>query len=258
MKRQKITKFISLVDHKTLTILFLVGFLLLFKTVAEVEAENMQSDSYKIQFGNFNVTAGEKSGPTYKVTDTVGQTGAGPYGTYGVSNYFVGGGFQYIYQIPEFEFSLSATNIDLGELIIGSHSSADHDMSITTRGAGGYTVYVIAQSPFTHQSGSTTIPFTSCDLGDCTITSATSWIQQSIPGFGYNMSGTNVPTDFSSSAMFRPFPDATQAQSPAVIMSSTEIANNDTATITYKAGIDATQAAGRYNTAVSFIAVPGY
>lgn len=222
------------------------------------QAENMNSDSYSIQFGNFNITAGEKSGPNYKVTDTVGQTGAGPYGTFGVSNYFIGGGFQYIYQIPEFEFSLSALSVDFGQLLIGNHATQNHTMTITTRGANGYTVYVISEHPLRHQTGSHAIPYTSCDAGTCTISAAGNWTNTNVPGFGYNMSGPTVPTDFTSSSFFRPFPDREAAQSPQVVMSSPDIANNETATITYQAGIDANQAAGSYQTAIQFIAVPGY
>lgn len=248
---------------KTRIVIVSIIFCLLFGTgwhmsSQRVNAENMQSDSYVIQFGNFNVTAGEKSGPTYKVTDTVGQTGAGPYGTFGVSNYFIGSGFQYIYQIPEFEFSISATSIDLGMLVIGTHSSQSHTMSITTKGAGGYAVYVISEHPLRHQSASTDIPYTTCDAGTCTINQAQVWNNQAIPGFGYHMSGDNVPADFVGSTYFRPFPDREAAENAQAVMVSYDVGIDDTATITYKAGIDANQAAGRYATAVNFIAVPSF
>jgi hypothetical protein len=42
------------------------------------------------------------------------------------------------------------------------------------------------------------------------------------------------------------------------VMSSTEIADPNWATLTYKVGIDASQATGFYQTAVVFVAVPGF
>ena len=64
----------------------------------------MSSADYMIQFGNINMTSGTKTGGPYKITDTVGQTAPGRYGTTG---YLVRAGFQYIYTIGTFSFSLS-------------------------------------------------------------------------------------------------------------------------------------------------------
>lgn len=226
--------------------------------VSIATAENMNSDSYKIQFGNFNITSGEKSSASYNVTDTVGQTGAGPYGNYGVSNYFVGGGFQYIYQIPEFEFAVSTTSIDFGELIIGQLETESHTMRINTRGAGGYAVYARIAHAMRHQDGSETINHTSCDNTLCTITTAGVWTDDGIAGFGYNMSGTNIPADFIDATYYRPFADLEVPEDAQIVMSSNDIANDEISTITYKVGVDATQRSGRYNTEVRFTAVPGY
>jgi len=222
-------------------------------------AERLESDSYVIQFGNFNVTAGEKESASYKVTDTVGQTGAGPYGAYGVSSYFVGGGFQYIYQIDQFAFSISKLSIDLGELITGVHSTDSLTLSITTRGAGGYTVYTYETKPLTHEDGTHAIADTTCDSGSCTESAAGLWTNTSIGGFGFNANGSDVISDFLTTDHFRQFADNASAESMQSIMSSSDVVENETATITYKAGLsDASQAAGRYNTATVFVAVPGY
>lgn len=248
--------------HRTARIILFASLTLLLGSVGTLvsiaSAENMNSNSYTIQFGNFNITSGEKSSDSYTVTDTVGQTGAGPYGEYGTSNYFVGGGFQYIYQIPEFEFAISTTSIDFGELIIGQHATQNHTMSISTRGAGGYAVYARAAHALRHQTGAATIPHTSCDASNCTLTTAEVWTNPAVAGFGYNMSGTNVPADFTDNTYFRPMADQELAESAQVVMSSSDIANNETATITYKVGVGANQQAGRYSTEVRFTAVPGY
>ncbi|MBP7876201.1 hypothetical protein KA012_04370, partial [Candidatus Woesebacteria bacterium] len=221
-------------------------------------ADRFDSSSYSIQFGNFNVTSGEKSSSNYKVTDTVGQTGAGPYGQYGTNNYIIGGGFQYIYPLRDFEFSISSVAIDLGLLVPGIHSSRSHTLTVTTRGASGYKIYAFADHSLRRQNGVTIIPHTTCDAGSCTTSSAQLWSNQTIPGFGYNMTGQDIPVDFATSNYFRPFADKSLGQPMQVVMSSSALAFNNTSTITYKAGVPGSQASGTYNTTVSFVAVPGY
>lgn len=220
-------------------------------------AERLESDSYVIQFGNFNMTAGEKSSASYNVTDTVGQTGAGPYGEYGVSNYFIGGGFQYIYQIDEFFFQISKIYIDLGELTPGLHSSDSHTLTISTRNAG-YTVYAYEEHSLQHTSGLYTIADTTCDASNCDETTAGLWQTQTVPGFGFNISGDDIPLDFVNADYYRQFANNSTAETSQIVMSSPNIANNQQATVTYKAGIAGNQAAGRYETAVVYIAVPSY
>lgn len=223
-----------------------------------VLADRFDSASYTIQFGNFNMTSGEKSSANYRVTDTVGQTGTGPYGAYGTSSYFVGGGFQYIYPLRDFEFSLSSVTINLGFLAAGTHSSLSHTITVTTRGASGYKIYAYADHRLRHSDGTSVIPHTTCDAGGCTTSSATTWTNQNISGFGYNMTGQDIPADFASAGYFRPFADKSLAQPMQVVMSSTDLAIDKQSTITYKAGVPGSQAAGTYSTVVNFVAVPAY
>lgn len=222
-------------------------------------AETLQSDSYIIQFGNFNVTSGEKSSAGYTVTDTVGQFGAGPYGEYGTSSFFLGGGFQYIYQINEFSFLISNTAIDLGELVPGTFSSGSHTLTISTRGAGGYHVYAYELHELRHTIDSIhTVPDTSCDSGPCTPDSAEIWDTPENAGFGFNMDGDSIPPDFEDNTYYRPFANDELNQPMRAVMSSENIGFDDEATVTYKASINPTQAAGKYETTVVYVAVPGY
>lgn len=224
----------------------------------QVRAENMESNSYKIQFGNFNITSGEKSSASYTVTDTVGQTGAGPYGQYGVSSYFVGSGFQYIYQIDRFSFRISKIGIDLGLLTPEIHNTDAHDIAITSGGASGYTVYAYEAHPLKHSQSTDTIPDTTCDSGTCSHTTAGVWTDTAIPGFGYNLSGDDIPGDFTNSTYFRNFADFSDGESMQTVMSSSNVAYNATATVTYKAGASGSQASGNYATYIVFVAVPGF
>lgn len=243
---------------------------------AITKADRLSSDNYVIQFGNFNTGSGQtepEPGQTYSVSYTLGQLAAGPYGAYqgdpsGVS-YFIGSGFQYIYQIKYFTFTISETDIDLGILTPGIFSEANNQLAITTQGAGGYSVYAYALHPLLHHGGTHTIPDTTCDSGvTCLRSEAKEWTDPDQPGFGFNAQGETVMSDFTSDdpdcsdedVCFRPFADASSGHDMEKVMEldAGVRAADDTATITYRATIDAAQAAGDYNTGIVYVAVPGY
>lgn len=254
--RQKCTSFKKIVSGITFALLGI--FLTPLAVSLVVQADRMESNSYVIQFGNFNITSGRKDSPSYSLTDTVGQSVAGPFGAYGSSDYFVGAGFQYIYQIGRFEFIISDLNIPLGLLSSGVHSTGSNTLTISTRGAGGFTVYGYQINPLRHTNGIDIIPGTTCDNGTCTTTTSSPWISQSIPGFGFNAEGNTAAADFINNTYFRPFANQEANEPMQVIMSSPNIANNESVTVTYKAGISGDQAAGEYQTSVVYVAVPGY
>ncbi len=233
--------------------------LVLFITLSctSVLAERLESDSYLIQFGNFNVTSGEKSSTNYNVTDTVGQTAAGAYGEYGTSDYFIGAGFQYIYQIKDFSFVISDVTMNLGELAQGVFGTDSHTLTITTRGAGGYSIYAFEDHPLRSENADEIVN-TTCDTGTCTNTTAGIWTNTAISGFGFNMTGDDIPGDFVNNTYFRPFANNEIAQAMQVVMSSNNVALDRQSTVTYQAAKAGTTAAGNYETSVSFVAVPGF
>ncbi len=223
-----------------------------------VQAENMESDSYRIQFGNFNMASGKRSGSTFTLTDTMGGLAVGPYGQYGSTSYFIGSGFQYIYQIDYFHFSISKLNIDFGELFAGSFKTDSHTISITTTGAGGYGIYAFENHPLQHIAGTPIVPDTTCDANDCDESLAASWTDATKPGFGFNVNGPEAAVDFVNGNYFRQFANNEASESMQQIMGSTNVALNDIATVTYKAAPQGDQAAGNYQTSIVFVAVPGY
>lgn len=223
-----------------------------------VLADTLESSSYVIQFGNFNVTSGEKSNSNYAVTDTVGQTGAGPYGQLGSSTYFVGSGFQYIYPFDQFQFVISDLDINLGQLAPLAHNTDTNTITITAPTTGGYQVYAYEQHPLKLTNGTATIADTTCDNGDCDETTATVWQDTDIGGFGFNIAGDDAASDFVDTTYFRQFANNATAEPMQVIMSNNGYTTNSSATITYKAGLFGSEASGTYQTAIIFVAVPSY
>ncbi len=216
-------------------------------------AETLESDSYTIRLGNFNMTSGLKSSTTYSLTDTVGQTAASFFSSTG---YHVKAGFQYIYTLYDFSFSLSAILADLGTLTPATFATTSHTLTVSAPGQG-YSVSAIATSRLTNTSGDT-IPDTTCNSGACSESAAGIWNDTSKYGFGYNLTGNDISADFTNNTYFRPFPDASAADSPATIMTTASAGKNRTATVTYQANVSGSQAAGNYSTQIIYIATPVY
>lgn len=231
--------------------------LLLFSPFSVV-ADELKSSSFEIQMSTINITGGRKSnvGGTINLTDTVGQTFQGRFDG---SGYVIEAGFQYIHSIIPFSFKISDLDIDFGNLIIGVPSTRSNTLTITTGSAFGYTVKAIEDHPLRHSDNISTIPDTSCDLATpCIISNADVWADNTRYGFGYNMSGADVNTsDFVDSTYYRPFPIENTDQ-PAIVMSKGGVATSSAATVTYKVNISASQAAGSYQNAIQYIAIPSF
>jgi len=224
----------------------------------KASAVNMSSDNYKVQWGNINIGAGqdlEKSGGgNYLLDLTMGQTGPGLYSKTG---YKVRAGFQYIHSIIPFTFTISDLTIDLGNLIPQTPATDTNTLTVSAGGAGGYQVLAYESHPLRSETG-VEISNTSCDNGNCTKTNAEIWSQNTTYGFGFNINGDDTPADFVDPTYFRPFADFETYGAGEEIMASSEATKSAQATVTYKANISQTQAAGNYQTQIVYIAVPRY
>src|SRR3989339_172597 len=232
---------------------YLISFTLLLSIYHPVSAETMLSPSYRIRFGNFNMTSGTKSSTSYSLTDTVGQTAAGLFDSNG---YVVKAGFQYIYTLYDFAFAISDLSIDFGTLTPSSFSSGSNTLTVSAPGQG-YSVTAFETQRLRSSSGDF-VPDATCNSGTCTDSSAGIWDSTSAYGFGYNMVGHDIPGDFQDASYFRPFPDFSLGDSPAIVMSSSAAGENRSANVTYQVNVEGSQAAGNYTTSIVFIATPVY
>ncbi len=252
----------------------------------KAHAQNMNSREYTIQAPNVNIGGNNRShgSDNYKLSTTMGQLAAGEFQSNG---YIVKAGFQYINSVIPFTFSISKTNIDFQTLIANSPKTDSAVIQISFGSAGQYTVTTITETPFRNFSGTDTISQTSCDAGySCDLDTANLWSSDNTTGFGYNMSGQDLPTDFVDCAAihgaencYRPFPDRSADESPKIIMTSSNVTLNITptpnptvipnptgtprdiihqSTITFKVNIPNTQEGGNYGTVINFVATPGY
>ena len=232
-----------------------LGYLLigLLAPTAWAQAE-VTSQNYIIQMPNLNTGAGLPTSSNYNVSSTIGQTAAGLFSSAG---YRAKSGFQYIYSIIPFSFTISGTSINFGDLTAQVPVTVTQNLTVSSGGAGGYQVLASENNPLKVSSSGKTIPNTNCDTG-CTYGAAGVWNTTSKYGFGYNMSGTDVPSDFTDLTYYRPFADRSQSQSPQIVMSSIYVGRGRQSTVSYKVNISGIQAAGKYNNTIMYTAIPSY
>jgi len=219
-------------------------------------AVDMESSRFIIESANTTSAAGNKASSNYKLSDTIGQVAAGQFSSTG---YVVKAGFQYIHSVIPFSFSISDTSIDLGTITPNTPATQNAILTVYFGSAGQYQVTVAEESTL-KTPGTSSIPDTACNGGadTCNESQAKLWNSSSAYGFGYNMQGNDIPTDFVSSSYYRPFPDLSVSESPAVVMSSLNVGKNRQGTITFKANISPIQPAGSYQTIVNFVATPTF
>ncbi len=226
-----------------------------FLSAEKISAQaTIESPNYKIQMPNFNSGAGIPSSSGYKLDTTIGQTAPGLYSSTG---YLVRSGFQYIHSIIPFSFSMSNYLINFGTLVPGSPSTLTSTLTVSSGGAGGYKV-TTRETGTLQTDGGQSIPDTTCDSGTCSEGVAGVWAQATTYGFGYNMSGNDIPADFVNSTYYRHFANASLGQTDQIVMSSANVGTGRTATMTYKVNISGVQPAGSYRNKILFTAIPSF
>lgn len=214
----------------------------------------LSSDNYQIDWPNLNMGAGVPSSTNYNLGVTTGQTAPGLYTSTG---YKVRAGFQYIHSIIPFTFKIDKIVVDFGSLTVGVGSTDTIALEVDCGSAGGYSVTAQENNPLTSAAAST-IPDTTCDPADtCTEVDAGTWAQSTTYGFGFSMSGTDVPSEFSG-GKYKQYADISGAETPQAVMSGSNVGKDKQATMALKVNISGTQAAGVYENIITFIATPTY
>jgi hypothetical protein len=215
---------------------------------------NMRSDSYQIQMGNVNMGGERKESSSYAITDTMGQIAPGEYLSTG---YRVLAGFPYIRSLIPFSFTISDISIDFGALKADFFNEETNNLTVSCGSAGGYQVTVLADKQLT-SGGGVTIPKTTCGATACNLDTAQPWTSVAYYGFGYNLSGDDIPGDFIDSTYFRPFPDQESNNSAQIIMNGSNIGHNLQSTVVYRINISSLQEAGSYENRLTFVATPTF
>ena len=240
--------------------IFTFAFLLFTLSPSAARAQDtIRSDNYEITWPNVNMGSGKPTSDNFKLGVTTGQNAPGLYSSTGFK---VRAGFQYIHSIIPFTFKLSATSLAFGTL---TQEVLTNELPLTltvnSGSAGGYQVTAFENNPLT-SAAAATIPDTTCDPADtCTQTDAGTWTSTTTYGFGYNMSGTDVPTEFGG-GKFKNFADS-PGESPVKVMGLTPAGGhaagkNKTSTLTARINISNIQAAGTYQNILTFTAIPTY
>lgn len=236
-----------------ITLVIFVAFLILTKNTFALD---MESTQYRVEESNINIGGKTSSSASYGLTKTLGQTAAGQFAS---SGYIVKAGFQYIYSIIPFTFTISTTSINLGTLSPDTPSTQNATLSVDFGSAGSYQVTAEEIGKLRTSTGNT-IPDATCNGGaeTCNATTAKLWNLSTAYGFGYNMSGNDVPADFSTANHYRPFADRSLSETPAVIMTNTNVGRDRQSTIKFKANVSNLQEAGAYQTVINFVATPSF
>lgn len=228
---------------------------LIFSHPQFTQADNLLSPSFEVKMSTINITGGEKSSASYRLTDTVGQTAQGEFNS---SGYTIKAGFQYVTTIIPFSFTISDVDLDFGSLVPGTPSTLTNVLTVTTGSAFGYTVKAIEDHPLRLYNSLVTIADTACDLASpCSITDATVWADNARYGFGYNVQGDDAVAEFVDGTYYRPFP-IQGTDDPVAVMEKTGVTASSSATVKYKVNISGSQAAGLYQNAIQYIATPAF
>ncbi len=237
---------------KSVTILVL---LLFFSSTHLIHSQHFTSDSYIIDWGNFNITSGRKTSVNYRLTDTVGQNAPGLSEG---DNLRIKAGFQYIYDtFTQLSFSIDKLNIDFGTLVPGIGVTDTNILTVTTPSGHGYQIMAQENHPLWINS-SNFIPNTSCDSGNCTSTFSAPWISSDKYGFGYNVTGIGATAYFPDSTYFRPFADFSLNQDSTIIASENSPVKDRQTIVTYRVLVSPFQAAGNYENYITYTLVPRY
>ncbi len=221
----------------------------------EAAAQDMSSQNFKIEGGNFNMTSGNKASKNFKLSDVVGQTAANIFASKG---YIIQTGFLNTSAGAPFAFSVSPTLVDFGILSPNIPVQKEVRVSISNGNATGYNVKVAQNQPLS-TSVAAEIPDTVCDTNSnpCIKTIASLWKQNASYGLGYKVSGKTVTKDLLADNYYRPFAATRKNEQPTLFLESHAKKVVDQATMTLRLVVGPNQPVGQYRNVITFTAMVG-
>jgi hypothetical protein len=114
----------------------------------------------------------------------------------------------------------TATAVPFGIIAPNTFYQGCQDLTVSTNAGNGYSVTVQESSAFQTADGRFTIPDTTCDAGDCTVATATTWVTPTNNGFGHtckNQSGSDCNPTYGNGKKFKPVPQIPTGTSPSQI-----------------------------------------
>lgn len=177
------------------------------------------------------------------------------------------------------DVSTTATSVPFGGLLISDFTTATQGLTVSTNAQNGYAVTAIANDQLgingaacsNDTASSTCIPDASGDTGaTMTQTNENEWSDTAQKGFAYsvhdiNTSGSTPAFSYNGSVndcdgtgdCFRQFADDERSdvpETPVTIFSHTDVADNQNINVCYKSIISSTQAAGFYESYITYTA----
>lgn len=237
-------------------ILFVLGFAICVLRLHpnESRAQEMSSETFLINGGNFNMTSGHKGSENFKLADVVGQAAAQIFTSKG---FIINAGFLNAAGGEYFGFTVSPKVLDFGNMSPNIPLEKTLTLTVVTGSIPGYSVTVAEDHPL-RTLVEAEIPDTLCNSDSpCAPNQSGVWTGTEKAGFGYRMKGKGVTKDFADATHFRPFPAINQNERAALVMQSKAKRVTDTSNMIVKVLVDQNQPVGQYKNSLKFTALIG-
>lgn len=225
-------------------------FIILILPFKQSKAFDAQSENYKLDWGNLNDFSGKKGSTNYSLVDTGGQIAPGLYES---SNYKAMAGFEYLYSIIPFTFTISNSSIDFATLTPNTPKTDTTDLTVTSGAAHGYEVTASENNQLQNLAyPETYIEDTRGDNLDITYINNGVWNLNTTYGFGYTLANL-VGTDAVFTTNYKQFADESISEADQIIMNNAGVTEESKVQVTYKINIGATQESGTYQNKIKYI-----
>ncbi|MFH1561114.1 MAG: hypothetical protein ABID04_00855, partial [Patescibacteria group bacterium] len=162
----------------------------------------------------------------------------------------------------------TATTVPFGSVSITNFTDAAQNLTVSTNADGGYSVTAFESDQLrvitSTGLGTNDIDDTLGDTGDCSESDYDEWSTTGTKGFGYSLENSDaavIPFEYTTADSgctgtfcAKQFADNNAVETSQEIFSSTTVADSENAYVCYRVIVSATQEAGTYTNAVTYIA----